>query len=149
MVIHLAKMVREVRCEVLQEKSRLEPVAADLDGKRLVELRGVERRERARDLVRSSLDPLHELGARHTLLRELGVTVANESRRTKLRADVEAEVADEVQREIARGIGTALRHLPEGPLVGVGEQFVAKRCQLAIDEAGKIGGGHETGPRQV
>src|SRR5665213_340872 len=143
MVVDLAEMVREVRREVLEKHSCLDPVSADLNRKRLLELRRVERGERAGDLVGRQLNVFHDLGARDSGLVELCVAVPDVAGGAKLCADKKTEVADEVQGQVARGIRQSLGELPYVGFVGVRKQLVAQRDELAVDEAGNVRSRHE------
>ena len=71
-------------------------------------------------------------------LGELGVAIANVAGGAELRADEKAQVADEVQRDVAGGVRQAFWELPHVGFVGICEKFVTQRDELAVDEPGNI-----------
>src|SRR3990172_1799787 len=79
-IVHLPEMVREVRLEMGQKASRRQPEPAHLERKGRVERGGVERGQRAGDVVGGRLDLRDELRARHVAPRELGLAIAHVAR---------------------------------------------------------------------
>src|SRR6266498_3073632 len=118
-IVHLAQVVCEMRREVREKGSGRGADAADLFGKGAGEV-GLAQ----------------QLGARHVLVAEFGIAIADIPVLAEHVAEEVLEIAGEMEREVAARIRDARTHLPEIALGGIRFDLAAQRLQLARDDDG-------------
>src|SRR6266498_5654931 len=135
-IVHLAQVVGEMRREVREKGSGRGADAADLFGKGAGEVGLADLAHAVFDRGDGVVDLAQQLGARHVLVAEFGIAIADIPVLAEHVAEEVLEIAGEMEREVAARIRDARTHLPEIALGGIRFDLAAQRLQLARDDDG-------------
>src|SRR5438034_539070 len=122
MIVHLAQVVGEMRREVREKRSGRGVDAADLFGKGTGEVCLGDLAHAVFDRGDGVVDLAQQLGARHVLVAEFRIAIADIPVLAEHVAEEVLEITGEMEREVAARIGDARRPLPE--MASGGYEFV-------------------------